>query len=193
MNVVEIMERFPDQESCMKHLEQVRWGDKVVCPRCESEHVRSRNETQKGRIGRWSCHDCRATFKATEGTIFQGTKTPLQKWFLAISLMANAKKSLSSFQLSRDIGVSQKTCWRIMMANARKWRKETLCLRVLLKQAKPISVARDAKTMIKKKVNLAITNFSLTLIFGELEINQSQHELLRKNFCKSKMTNSDYY
>ncbi len=116
MNVVEIMERFPDQESCMKHLEKIRWGDKVVCPRCESEHVRPRNESQRGRIGRWNCHDCRATFKATDGTIFQGTKTPLQKWFLAISLMANAKKSLSSFQLSRDIGVSQKTCWRIMMA-----------------------------------------------------------------------------
>ena len=116
MNVVEIMERFPDQESCMRHLEKVRWGDKVICPRCESEHVGRRNEVERGRIGRWNCYDCRATFKATDDTIFHSTKTPLQKWFLAITLMANAKKSLSSFQLGRDIGVAQKTCWRIMMA-----------------------------------------------------------------------------
>lgn len=116
MNLVEIMERFPDQESCMRHLEKVRWDDKVICPRCESENVKRRNESQRGRIGRWNCYSCQATFKATDGTIFQGTKTPLQKWFLAISLMANAKKSLSSCQLARDLGLAQKTCWRIMMA-----------------------------------------------------------------------------
>ena len=116
MNVVEIIERFPDQEACMSHLEKIRWGDKVVCPRCESENVKRRNESENGRIGRWNCYDCQATFKATDGTIFHGTKTPLQKWFLAITLMGNAKKSLSSFQLGRDIDLPQKTCWRIMMA-----------------------------------------------------------------------------
>ena len=116
MNLIEIMERFPDQYACIEHLEQIRWGDKVVCPHCEGGHVRRRNERETGRIGRWNCHDCRSTFKVTHGTIFQNTKTPLQKWFLAISLMANAKKSLSSCQLSRDLGLPQKTCWRIMMA-----------------------------------------------------------------------------
>ncbi|MYF98296.1 IS1595 family transposase [Candidatus Poribacteria bacterium] len=49
------------------------------------------------------------------GTIFQGTKIPLQKWFLAISLMVNAKKSLSSCQLARDLGLNQKVSWRVMM------------------------------------------------------------------------------
>ncbi len=115
MNLVEVMERFPDQEACISHLEQIRWEDKVVCPHCEGEHVRRRNERKIGRIGRWNCHDCRSTFKVTHGTIFHGTKTPLQKWFLAIALMANAKKSLSSCQLARDLGLKQKTCWRIMM------------------------------------------------------------------------------
>lgn len=116
MNLVEIMERFPTQEDCIAHLEQLRWNGTPKCPHCESEHVRRRNEREIGRIGRWNCHDCRSTFKVTHGTIFQGTKTPLQKWFLAISLMANAKKSLSSCQLSRDTGLPQKSAWRIMMA-----------------------------------------------------------------------------
>lgn len=116
MNLVEVMEQFPTQEDCIAYLEQLRWNGTPKCPHCESEHVRRRNEAEIGRIGRWNCHNCRATFKVTHGTIFQGTKTPLQKWFLAISLMANAKKSLSSCQLSRDLGLPQKTCWRIMMA-----------------------------------------------------------------------------
>lgn len=77
-------------------------------PHCESLNVRKRNEHEIGRVGRWNCHDCRATFKVTHGTIFHGTKIPLQKWFLAIVLMANAKKSLSSHQLARDLGVNRK-------------------------------------------------------------------------------------
>lgn len=116
MNLVEVMEQFPTQEDCIAHLEKLRWSGTPKCPHCKSEHVRIRNEREIGRIGRWNCHNCRSTFKVTHGTIFQGTKTPLQKWFLAISLMANAKKSLSSCQLARDLGLAQKTCWRIMMA-----------------------------------------------------------------------------
>ena len=116
MNLIEVMGRFPDQAGCVEYLERIRWQGTPKCPHCKSEHVRRRNEHKIGRIGRWNCHGCRSTFKVTHGTIFQGTKTPLQKWFLAILLMANAKKSLSSCQLARDLGLPQKTCWRIMMA-----------------------------------------------------------------------------
>ena len=73
-----------------------------------------RNETEMGRIGHWNCHDCTAAFKVTCGTIFHGTKVVLQKWFFAISLMLNAKKSLSSHQLARDLDLNQKNAWRIM-------------------------------------------------------------------------------
>lgn len=62
-----------------------------------------------GRIGRWNCHDCHATFKVTCKTVFHGTKIPLQKWFLAITLITNAKKNLSSHQLARNIDLNQKT------------------------------------------------------------------------------------
>ncbi len=116
MDLVTVLETFPTQAYCIEYLERLRWQGSPECPHCESTHVRKRNERDTGRIGRWNCHECQSTFKVTHGTIFQGTKIPLQKWFLAISLMANAKKSLSSFQLARDLGLEQKTCWRIMMA-----------------------------------------------------------------------------
>ena len=115
MDLIKIMEAFPTQEACIAYLEHLRWHGSPECPHCESPHVKRRNESEIGRIGSYNCHDCKSTFKVTHGTIFQGTKTPLQKWFLAISLMANAKKSFSSYQLSRDLGVPQKTDWRIMM------------------------------------------------------------------------------
>ena len=112
------MEMFPTQADCIDYLERLRWVGLPECLQCESTHVKRRNADAIGRIGRWNCHNCKATFKATHGNpLFHGTKIPLQKWFLAISLMeTNAKKSLSSHPLARDLGLKQKTCWRIMMA-----------------------------------------------------------------------------
>ena len=114
MDLIMIIEMFPDQEACIAYLERLRWQGIPECPHCESTHVSKRNETTIGRIGRWNCHDCQSTFKVTSGTMFTGTKIPLQKWFMAIALMANAKKSLSSCQLARDLGLKQKAAWRMM-------------------------------------------------------------------------------
>ena len=112
MNLIDVMERFPDQEACIAFLEQVRWRGNPKCPHCESQKLtRREHETETGRIGRWNYQDCKATFRVLHGTLFHGTKIPLQKWFLAISLIANAKKSISSYQLQRDLSLNQKTAW----------------------------------------------------------------------------------
>ena len=132
MDLIKIMETFPTQEDCITYLERLKWHGSPECPHCESTHVRRRNEHDTGRIGRYNCHECKSTFKVTHGTIFQGTKIALQKWFLAISLMANAKKSLSSCQLSRDLGVPQKTCWRLMMCLRTEMGKENVLLQGII-------------------------------------------------------------
>lgn len=114
MNLIDVFERFPDQESCIEHLERIRWQGKPVCPHCGSVRVKRKKESGVGRVGRWKCHDCSASFKVTQGTVFHGTKIELQKWFLAISLVINAKKSLSSCQLARDLDLNQKTAWYML-------------------------------------------------------------------------------
>ncbi len=109
MNLISVFNQFPSQQSCIDHLEAIRWPEVALCPLCQSDRVARKAEGQK--IGRWNCHNCTSSFNVLSGTIFQGTRVPLQKWFLAISLMANAKKSLSSFQLARDLELNQKTAW----------------------------------------------------------------------------------
>lgn len=109
MNVMQILEQFPTHEDCIARLESERWPDgKPVCPYCGSKNT-APNER------RHRCYDCRTGFSVTVGTIFHQTHLPLQKWFLAISLMLNAKKGLSALQLSRDIQVNKNTGWRIAM------------------------------------------------------------------------------
>lgn len=109
MNLLSIFSRFPDQEACIEHLEQVRWGDKPACPHCGSLHVARKADGK--RVGRWNCHDCKSSFNVLSKTIFERTQLPLQKWFLAIGLVVNAKKSLSSYQLARDLELNQKSAW----------------------------------------------------------------------------------
>ena len=111
MNIIEVFETYPTQESCIAHLEAIRWGDAPQCPFCHSPRVA--RKTENDRIGRWNCHACHSSFNVLSGTIFQKTRVPLQKWFLAISLILNAKKSLSSYQLARDLKLTPQTAWYI--------------------------------------------------------------------------------
>lgn len=109
MNLIEVYETFPDHKSCIDHLEKVRWKDNPHCPHCASINVKRKVDGK--RVGRWNCHDCKSSFNVLSDTFMQGTHIKLQKWFLAISLMMNAKKSLSSYQLARDLDLNQKTAW----------------------------------------------------------------------------------
>ena len=125
MNLIEVMERFPDQESCIDHLERIRWQGTPICPFCGCIEVVRKKEDGVGRVGRWHCSACKASFKVTHGTVFHGTKIPLQKWFLAISLILNAKKGLSSYQIQRDLELNQKTAWYILTRIRAEMAKKT--------------------------------------------------------------------
>ena len=110
MNIIQIYKRFPTHEDCIKHLEQVRWNGVPTCPYCHSE-----NSTAAKKGHRHHCNTCNTTYSVTVNTIFHATKLDLQKWFLAISLILNAKKGISSRQLGRDLEVTKDTAWRMQM------------------------------------------------------------------------------
>lgn len=112
MNLMTIFRRFPDHEACIEHLERVRWGDDPHCPLCGGAKVARKADGH--RVGRWNCHDCKSSFNVLSGTIFEKTKLPLQKWFLGVGLIVNAKKSVSSCQLARDLDLNQKSAWYLM-------------------------------------------------------------------------------
>jgi transposase-like protein len=106
MNLVKLVEKFADEKKCRAYLEALRWPDGVVCPRCLSRkvyQVLDRNQ--------YDCDSCRYQFSVTVGTIFKDTHLPLWKWFLAVYLMIESKKSISANQLKRTLAISYKTAW----------------------------------------------------------------------------------
>ena len=109
MDLNEVFTRFPDQAACIAHLEAIRWGDHPACPRCGSPSVARKADGT--RVGRWNCRGCRSSFNVLQGTIFQKTRIPLQKWFLAIGILASAGTGVSSGRLARDLDLNQKSAW----------------------------------------------------------------------------------
>jgi transposase-like protein len=100
---------FADYENCRKAVEAIRWPDGVVaCPTCGSEKV-SYLEKQR----RWKCYEKhpRAQFSLKVGTIFEDSAIGLEKWLPALWLVTNCKNGISSYELARALGVTQKTAW----------------------------------------------------------------------------------
>lgn len=110
MNIFQVYEQFPTEDDCLNHLEQVRWPNGPTCPYCNSQ-----NATPLPKEHRHHCNSCNTSYSVTVGTIFYKTKIDLQKWFVAISLILNAKKGISSRQLARDLAVNKNTAWYIQM------------------------------------------------------------------------------
>jgi len=110
MNIIQIFKQFPDQETCINHLESIRWSNVVTCAYCDSDNCYPMQNEM-----RHHCNSCKKSFSVTVGTIFHDTRIPLQKWFLAISLIINAKKGISARQLARDLEVNKDTAWRMAM------------------------------------------------------------------------------
>lgn len=110
MNIVKIYSLFPTEADCIVHLEAVRWKGEPHCPYCGAF-----GSSPLPKEHRHHCNACKTTFSVTVGTIFHHTHLPLQKWFLAVALVLNAKKGLSARQVARDLQVNKNTGWRMGM------------------------------------------------------------------------------
>ncbi len=100
---------FADYENCRKAVEAIRWADGTVyCPTCGSEHV-----TYLEKQRRYKCYEKhpRAQFSLKVGTIFEDSAIGLEKWLPALWLLTNCKNGISSYELARALGVTQKTAW----------------------------------------------------------------------------------
>ncbi|MDB5109952.1 MAG: hypothetical protein JWR67_1066 [Mucilaginibacter sp.] len=103
-SIRELIKAFPDEQTCITHLEQLRWNGNVVSPFDETSKV---YVTARG----YKCKNTGKYFNVRTATLFDNTKIELQSWFIAIYLITGHKKGISSLQLGRDLNVTQKTAW----------------------------------------------------------------------------------
>ena len=108
INLISLIEKFRDEETCREYLEKLRWSADVCCPRCGDLSV-----SEISTRDQFDCNGCRYRFSVTSGTIFDNTNLPLWKWFVTIYLICESKKSISANQIKRTIGVTYKTAWHL--------------------------------------------------------------------------------
>ena len=104
--LIEFMEIYKSEEDCRKALFEHRWPDGFRCPRCD--HGRAYAHKKRPLF---ECAACGHQASATAGTILEGTRTDLRKWFLAIYLLAATKKPFSSAELARQLNVAAAVAW----------------------------------------------------------------------------------
>jgi len=104
--LIEAVRHFSDEAVCRDFMAQLRWPDGVVCPRCEAMtigYIASRSL--------WRCKACKYEFTVKKGTIFEDSPIPLSKWLPALWMYSSFKKGVSSHQLAKNLGVTQKSAW----------------------------------------------------------------------------------
>lgn len=107
ISAYEFLKKFPDERAARLHIEERRWQGSPVCPVCGEVH---RIQTRKTE-GYYRCLACRNDFTVRTGTVFERSHVPLDKWLYTIYLLVTSRKGVSSLQLSKEIGVTQKTAW----------------------------------------------------------------------------------
>lgn len=109
ISITQFFRQFPDDETCLKHLFETRFGQGHTCPKCERPSNWYRIKAERA----YSCQWCGHHLHVTVGTPFEQTRTPLQLWFYAIFLFTTTRHGVSAKELQRQLGVTYKTAWRM--------------------------------------------------------------------------------
>lgn len=104
-SVIQVMDYFKDETTAVKWFAYQRWQDSISCPKCKNE------KTYTFKSGMYKCAKCRERFSVRARTIFEDSKIPMRKWIIAAFFLMCHKKGISSYQLSRDLDITQKSAW----------------------------------------------------------------------------------
>lgn len=109
ISTFQLFSMFPDQETARVYLESRLWPEGVKCPVCKAgERITVRKD------GYYRCNACKEDFTVRTGTIFERSHVPLHKWIYAMYLLVTSRKGISSMQLAKEIGITQKSAWFLL-------------------------------------------------------------------------------
>jgi transposase-like protein len=108
ISIIELLLEYSTEHKAVKWLEKIRWDKEPICPHCGGIENISKQKSKKHTY--WH-KDCRKQFTVKTNTIMHASKIPTQKWVVAIYYMLTARKGISSLQLSKELGITQKSSW----------------------------------------------------------------------------------
>lgn len=108
LSMPEFFERYATEAQCRQALAAARWPNGFVCPACGGA---ARTSYERGGLAYWQCGSCQHQTSLISGTVFEASKLPLSRWFLALQLLSQSKNNVSALELRRQLGVSYRSAW----------------------------------------------------------------------------------
>jgi transposase-like protein len=156
---------FPDAESARVYFEGRLWPNGAICPQCKSgERVTARPH------GYYRCNACaKFTFTVRTGTIFERSHVPLHKWLYAMYLLVTARKGISSMQLAKEIGITQKSAWFVLQRLREACGSDIDKLRGVIEVDETFVGGKEINKHANKKMNIGRGPVGKTAVLGMRE------------------------
>jgi transposase-like protein len=144
----QLVQKFPNQEAARLYLEDRLWPKGAKCPTCGGK-----DRITNRKAGYYRCNACKLDFTVRTGTIFERSHVPLHKWVYVMYLMATARKGISSLQLSKEIGITQKSAWFVLQRLREACGNDPTILSGLIEMGEPYIGDRQSEKRKSKNLN----------------------------------------
>lgn len=146
-SAVEVLKAFPNEATCLAHLEKLRWNGTVISP------FDPLSKVYVCKNNRYRCSTSGKYFNAKTGTLFYNSKIELQKWFLAIWIVTSNKKGISSVELSADLNITQKTAWYMLQRIKTYYeiKEDPILKEKKIPKAKKVKIIKEIEVVVEKE------------------------------------------